>query len=266
MTGSKTNTVYWITGASSGIGKALAIELAGPGNAIILSGRNKNALQEVKEVVNAAGSECEVLTFDVLDIELFTEIVAQAIGVFGRIDVLVNNAGVSQRSLAMETSPEVEKKLMQINYFSPVALSKALLPHFVKHGGGHFVVVSSIAGKFGFSLRSSYAAAKHALHGYFEALRLELRDVPVYVTMVCPGRVQTNVSVNALQGSGAAHAHMDDGQRKGISAQSCAKQMAKAMRQKKYEVLIGGAELIPVYLKRFCPPLFYYLIKKVKPT
>jgi dehydrogenase/reductase SDR family protein 7B len=266
MTATKTKNVYWITGASSGIGRALALELARPGNSILLSGRNLGALSEVKAGVIAGGAECEVLAFDALDIESFTEIIKQAIGVFGQIDVLVNNAGVSQRSPALETSPEVEKKLMQINYFSPVALSKALLPHFISQNGGHLVVVSSIAGKFGFSLRSSYAAAKHALHGYFEALRLELRNVPVHVTMVCPGRVKTNVSVNALQGNGKAHSQMDDGQRKGISAESCARQIAKAINNKKYEVLIGGAELIPVYLKRFCPPLFYYLIKKVKPT
>ncbi|MCB0820670.1 MAG: SDR family oxidoreductase [Bacteroidetes bacterium] len=258
--------VYWITGASSGIGKALALELAKPGNAIILSGRNVQALEEVKQIVLLKGAGCESLPFNVADIEKFPEIVKQAIGVFGHIDVLVNNAGVSQRSPAMQTSSEVEKELMHINYFSPVALSKELIPHLRERGIGHIVVVSSIAGKFGFSLRSTYAAAKHALHGYFEALRLELREIPVYVTIVCPGRVKTNVSFNALQGDGRPHAVMDDGQRKGISAGTCAKRMAKAIKNKNNEVLIGGAELIPVYLRRYCPPLFYYLIKKVKPT
>jgi short-subunit dehydrogenase len=155
---------------------------------------------------------------------------------------------------------------MHINYFSPVALSKALLPYFIEQKSGHLVVVSSIAGKFGFSLRSSYAAAKHALHGYFEALRLELKEIPVHVTLICPGRVNTQVSYNALKGDGTPHALMDEGQRKGISAETCAKRMVKAIENKRYEVLIGGMELIPVYLRRYCPPLFYYLIKKVKPT
>lgn len=258
-------TVYWITGASSGIGKALATELAREGNALILSGRNEDALLELRQSLSSK-VQAKVLTFDMLAMEEFSEITAQAIGVFGHVDVLVNNAGVSQRSLAMETSVEVEKRLMDINYFSQVALTKALLPHFVQRKQGHVVVISSIAGKFSIGLRSTYAAAKHALHGYFEALRLELMDVPVYVTMICPGRVKTNVSMNALQGNGAAHNLMDEGQRKGISAEACARSIVKAIQAKKYEVLIGRLELIPVYLRRYFPPLFYALIKKIKPT
>lgn len=258
-------TVYWITGASSGIGKALALELAQPNNAIILSGRNKQALDEVQKLVGET-TKAEVLVFDMLSMSEFPRIVEAAIGVFGHIDVLVNNAGVSQRSKAMETSAELEKKILDINYFSQVALAKALLPHMIERRKGHLVNVSSIAGKFGFGLRSSYAAAKHALLGYFEALRLELKDIPVYVTNVCPGRVLTQVSFNALKADGSTHGLLDDGQRKGISAEKCARQIVRAIRNKKYEVLIGGMELIPVYLRRYCPPLFYFLIRRIKPT
>lgn len=258
-------TVYWITGASSGIGKALALELAHPENAIILSGRNRHTLDEVRELVSKT-AKAEVLVFDMLAMDEFPKIVEAAVGVFGRIDVLVNNAGVSQRSNAMETSAELEKKIMNINYFSQVALAKALLPRMIEQRKGHLVNVSSIAGKFGFGLRSSYAAAKHALLGYFEALRLELKDIPVYVTNVCPGRVLTQVSFNALTADGTTHGLLDDGQRRGITAQKCAKQIVRAIRNKKYEVLIGGKELIPVYLRRYCPPLFYFLIKRIKPT
>ncbi|MEX1188914.1 MAG: SDR family oxidoreductase [Bacteroidia bacterium] len=261
----KDKTVYWITGASSGIGKALALELARPENAIILSGRNEQALTEIKQIVNAT-SYAEVLAFDMLRMDEFPEIVVRAIRFFGHIDVLVNNAGVSQRSAAMETSTEVEKKLMDINYFSQVALTKALLPHMVERKKGHLVNISSIAGKFGFGLRSTYAAAKHAMLGYFEALRLELKDVPIYVTNVCPGRVLTNVSYNAMKGDGTSHNVLDDGQRKGISAETCAKGILKAIKSRKHEVLLGKLELIPVYLRRYCPPLFYYLIKRIKPT
>jgi short-subunit dehydrogenase len=261
----KNKTVYWITGASSGIGKALALELALPENSIILSGRNEQALQKIKQVVDATSS-AEVLAFDMLRMDEFPKIVTHAIGVFGHIDVLVNNAGVSQRSPAMETSAEVEKKLMDINYFSQVALSKALLPYMIERKKGHLVNISSIAGKFGFGLRSTYAAAKHAMLGYFEALRLELKDVPIYVTNVCPGRVLTNVSFNAMKGDGTAHNVLDEGQRKGITAEACARGIVKAIKGKKHEVLLGKLELIPVYLRRYCPPLFYYLIKKIKAT
>jgi short-subunit dehydrogenase len=257
--------VYWITGASSGIGEALALQLAKSGNALVLSGRNVEALSKIKTQVDKS-CHCEILSFDMLEMKDFPAISKRAIGFFGHIDVLVNNAGVSQRSLAIETSFEIEKKLMDINYFSQVALTKSLLPHFIERKQGHILVVSSIAGKFGFGLRSTYAAAKHALHGYFEALRLELKDVPVCVTLICPGRVKTNVSFNAINEKGERHNQLDEGQRKGISAEACARGIDKAIQKKKPEVLLGKLELIPVYLRRYCPPLFYALIKRIKPN
>ncbi|MFM2286658.1 MAG: hypothetical protein RLZZ543_2155 [Bacteroidota bacterium] len=258
--------VYWITGASSGIGEALALQLAKSGNALILSGRNLEALENVRGKCQNGTSHIAVLPFDMMDLASFSEQVKKAIGFFGHVDVIVNNAGTSQRSLAMETPEHVERRLMELDYFAPVALTKALLPHFVSRKSGHIVVVSSIAGKFGFALRSTYAAAKHALLGYFEALRLELKDVPVYVTMVCPGRVKTNISFSALRSDGSAHGVMDDGQRNGISAEKCARSIDKAIQRKTPEILVGKAELIPVYLRRYCPPLFYFLIKRVKAT
>ena len=262
MTG---ETVYWITGASSGIGEALAKQLARGGNALILSGRNIAALEKVKRL---CGEETPVaiLPFELKNISSFPEIVSKAIAAFGKVNVLVNNAGISQRSAAMETSAEVERNIMELDFFAPVALSKALIPYFVSMKQGHIVVVSSIAGKFGFGLRSSYSASKHALQGYFESLRLELKDVPVYVTMICPGRVKTNISYNALKGDGSAHGKMDEGQRKGISSERCAVLIDRAIQNKKYEVLIGKAELLPVFLRRYCPPLFYSLIKRIKAT
>lgn len=257
--------VYWITGASSGIGEALALLLARPGNALILSGRDNQALQSVAAQIEQR-VEVLVLPFDLRQMDLFPELVTKAIGFKGYVDVLINNAGMSQRAPALETSAEVEQRIMTVNYFAPVALTKALLPHFIAQGSGHIVVVSSIAGKFGFALRSSYAAAKHALHGYFEAIRLELKDIPVFVTLVCPGRVNTRISFNALKGDGSQHNVLDEGQRKGITAQHCARVIDKAIAQKKYEVLTGKWELLPVYLRRYFPPVFYWLIKKVNAT
>lgn len=256
-------TVYWITGASSGIGAALAKQLAVKGNALILSGRNLQALEHVKK-------ECEIhapvslLPFELIDIPRFESIAKQAIEAFGHVDVLVNNAGMSQRSTAMETTAAVERNLMEVGFFAPVALSKAIIPHFIERKTGHIVVISSIAGKFGFTLRSSYSASKHALHGYFEALRLELNNIPIYVTMICPGRILTRISFNAVKGDGTKHEKLDEGQRNGVSAERCAKLIDRAIRHKKREILIGKAELIPVFLKRYCPPLFYFLIKRIK--
>jgi dehydrogenase/reductase SDR family protein 7B len=257
--------VYWITGASSGIGAALALELAVTGNALVLSGRNLEALQTLKAQLPPT-VPCALLPFELMDIDRFPTLAQQAINAHGHVDVLVNNAGFSQRSEAIQTEASVERKILEVNYFAPVALTKAILPHFMSRKKGHVVVVSSIAGKFGFALRSSYAAAKHALHGYFEALRLELRTVPIHVTIICPGRVKTSISLHAVKGDGSEHQIMDEGQRKGITAERCAKVIHKAIRGKRYEVLAGGLELLPVYLKRFVPSIFYWLIQKVKPT
>lgn len=257
--------VYWITGASSGIGEALALTLARKENALILSGRNQDALEKVRQKCRNGCQHIFLLPFDLEDVSQFPEIVEKAISFFGKIDILINNAGIGQRSLSIETPLELERKIMEINYFAPVALVKQILPHFMERKQGHIVIVSSIAGKFGFPLRSTYAAAKHALQGYFEALRLELMNIPIYVTIVFPGRVKTNISLNALTSDGSKHGQMDRGQRNGISADKCARIIDKAIKQKRYEVLAGGKELIPVYLKRFIPGLFYFLIKRIKP-
>lgn len=259
------NKSIWITGASSGIGEALALQLAKNGNKLILSGRNKEALEKVCKKCKES-SEATILVFDLIDVKIHEEIVKNAWSTYGGIDIIVNNAGVSQRALAMETSAIVERELMELNYFAPVSLTKAIIPYFIQQKSGHIAVISSIAGKFGFSLRSTYAASKHAIIGYFEALRLELMETPIYVTIVCPGRVKTNISYSALKGNGDKHKTLDEGQRKGITAANCAIKIEKAIKNKQFEILIGKLELIPVFLKRFCPPLFYSIIKRVKAT
>jgi short-subunit dehydrogenase len=161
---------------------------------------------------------------------------------------------------------EIFRKIMEINLFGAVLLSKYVLPVMLKNGGGHIVATSSISGKFGFNLRSAYAASKHALHGFFESVRLENYKENIRVTIVCPGRVRTNISLNALTAEGKAHGKMDDGQDGGISAESCAKQILKAIRKNKKEVLIGGKELLMVHFKRFTPFIFNRIIRNIKPT
>lgn len=260
------NKVAWITGASSGIGEALAYSYAKKGAWLILSGRNKEALEHVQKNCLLFTDKCEVLSFDMLAIDAFHTVVEQATGLFGRIDFLCNNAGISQRSLIADTPLAIDRKVMELDYFSQVALTKAVLPFFKSQQSGHIIVISSVAGKYGFHYRSAYSAAKHALVGFFETLRLEWKDVPVYVSLVYPGRIHTNISINAITSDGSKHGVMDEAQEKGIAADVCAEKILKGVRKKKVEILIGREELILVYMKRWFPSLYYKFVLKVKPN
>ena len=261
-----TNKVVWITGASSGIGEALAIELAKQGAKLILSARNKDKLEIVKN--NCDNNESiKILPLDLENYVTLKTKVEDAINWFGKVDVLVNNGGISQRSLASETSIDVDKRIMDINYLGTVALTKALLPHFIKNKTGQFVVTTSIVGKIGTPLRSSYAASKHALHGFFDSLRAENHKHNIAVTIICPGFVTTNVSINALTGDGSPQNTMDIATKNGIKPDRFACIMAKAIYNKKEEVYIAGAkEKLGVYVKRFFPKLLSKMIRKLSVT
>ena len=261
-----TNKVVWITGASSGIGKALAIHLSKLNAKLILSARNEERLLAVKEACENSDA-IKVLPLYLEDYSHLNSNVNEAINWFGRIDILVNNGGISQRSLASETLIDVDKRIMDINYLGTVALTKALLPHFIEHKKGQFVVTTSIVGKIGTPLRSSYAASKHALHGFFDSLRAENYDNNISVTLVCPGFVNTNVSINALTGDGTAQNKMDVATENGIEPNRFAKIMAKAIYSKKEEVYIAGfKEKLGVYAKRFFPKLLSIMIRKLSVT
>jgi short-subunit dehydrogenase len=260
------NKVIWITGASSGIGKALAIELSHQKATIILSSRNKTELELVKSECNKS-SEVKIITLDLEDYTNLQPKVDEAIACFGRVDILVNNGGISQRSLVKDTQVSVDKRIMDINYLGTVALSKAILPHFIENKNGQFVVTTSIVGKIGTPLRSSYAASKHALHGFFDSLRAENHKNNIAVTLVCPGFVNTNVSKNALIGDGSSQGKMDVATENGIQPDHFAKLMAKAIRNKKEEVYIAGAkEKLGVFTKRFFPKLLSIMIRKLSVT
>ena len=196
-----------------------------------------------------------------------SEKVTEAINWFGRIDILVNNGGISQRSLVKDTLFSVDKRIMDVNYLGTVALSKTVLPHFIENKSGQFVVTTSIVGKIGTPLRSSYAASKHALHGFFDSLRSENHANGITVTIVCPGFVNTQVSMNALTGDGSAQNKMDTATQNGIEPARFGKLMAKAIYQKKQEVFIAGAkEKLGVYVKRFFPKLLSKMIRKIPVT
>lgn len=259
------NKVIWITGASSGIGEALVYECAKQGATIILSARREAELQRVAGTAHLNQGNSLLLPFDLADTGKANEYAQQVISKFGKIDLLINNGGQSQRSEATETSAETERRLFEINYFSAVNLSKAVLPYMLKSGTGKIVVISSIAGKFGFYLRSSYSAAKHALQGYFESLRLEVEKKGLSVLIVCPGKIKTNVSINAATSSGVSHNQMDESHENAMSAEECARQIVAGILANKEEIFVGGKELLIVKIKRFFPKLFGRIIRKQSP-
>ena len=264
MTVYKGKTV-WLTGASSGIGLEIALQLEKAGAKIVLSSRKSVKLEELLKSFDRKEDHM-VLPLDLENSSNFASLAEQIISKYGRIDYLINNGGVSQRSEAATTPIEIDRRIMEINYFGNIALTKAVLPYFRKQGSGHVVVVSSISGKFGFFLRSAYSASKHALHGFYESLLLEEEKNGLSVTLVCPGKINTDISVNALNSDGEAHGKMDHNQATGMGAVQCASLILKAVAQNKKEVFIGNKEIKAVKLKRFFPKLFWKVIKKQSPT
>lgn len=258
-------SVYWITGASSGIGEALARELSFQGHSVILSARNEQKLQQISKELKHPES-ARILPFDLSDSEKFPEIIERAFHFFGSIDTVVLNAGLSQRSLAQETKLEVYRQIMEVNYFGTIALTQGLLPKFMEKNHGQFVVITSLVGKFGTPYRTGYSASKHALHGYYDSLRAEMmmQNKNVDVTIICPGFVSTNVSYNALGGTGEATHVYDDSNANGISPQEFAKRAIPVIEAKKFEDYIGGKETYGVLLKRLFPTAFAKKIAKAK--
>ena len=259
------NKVVWITGASSGIGEALALAFASEGAKLILSARRMDELQRVKQSLNLPDSDVLILPLDLSDMSKTNELTQKVIAIYGKIDILINNGGISQRSLTLETPLEIDRKIMEINFFGTIALTKSVLPYMIKQKSGHIIIMSSIAGKFGFYFRSAYSASKHALHGFFEALRMELFNDNIKVLIVCPGKIKTDISINAITGNGGTHNKMDYSQAKGLSAEECARQILNGVRNNKDELFIGGKELKAIWVKRFFPSLFTKLIRKQKP-
>ncbi len=255
------NKTVWITGASSGIGATLAYQLSKKNCNLILSARKEMRLEQVK-------SQCQhpekiaVLPLDLNAFDSMAKKTSEAISIFGPIDILIANAGISQRSLIMDTDFKVFKKLMDVNYLGTVALSKALLPHFVSQSKGHFVVVTSLMGKFGSPYRSGYCGAKHALHGFFDVLRMEHEQDGIDVTLICPGFVRTDVAKNALTADGSRQGVQDIATENGLSVNLFSKKMIRAIERRKFEAYIGKKERIGIYLKRFFPHLLHKVVLK----
>ena len=255
--------VVWITGASSGIGAELAGQYSNLGVKLILSSRRAEVLGQVKS--NCCNPEnIKIFPFDLTDFKSVSELVKSAYELFGTIDILINNAGISQRSLIIDTDFEVYKRLIEINYLGQVAISNAILPYFIKQGGGSFAIISSVMGKYSSPYRSGYAGAKHALHGFFDTLRMEHQNDNIFVTIICPGFVNTSISKNALTGDGTPLGQYDRANARGLSVELSAKKIISAIDKKKWEISFGGKERIGVYLKRLSNKLLHYIVKKSK--
>ena len=259
------NKVIWITGASSGIGKALAVQLAQLGSKLILSARNVEELEKLKATLENPNQHM-IMYLDLADNLHYSELAKRVIEKYQRIDYLFNSGGISQRAEASKTSIEIDRQIMEVNYFGNIALTKAVLPYMQKQQNGHIIVTSSIAGKFGFYLRSAYSASKHALHGYYESVLLEEAKNNISVTIVCPGKINTPISKSALTEDGTVNGVMDHNQATGMTVEECVNQMLKATLKKKKEVLIGNKEILAAKIKRFSPRLFWKIIRKQSPT
>lgn len=259
------NKVAWVVGASSGIGEEIALQINAAGGTVVLSARRAEKLEAVQKKLKYP----EKAGIIALDLEKQADFEAKANEIaaqFGRIDYLYNNGGLSQRGNAAETPMEVDRRIMEINYFGNIALTKAVLPIMQKQKSGHIVVISSIAGKFGFYLRSAYAASKHALQGFYESLLLEEAHNNIKVTIAYPGKINTEISKSALNADGHAHGVMDHNQETGMPVEECVCKLQKAVTKEKKSVLIGNKEIWAVHIKRFFPRLFWKIIKNQSPT
>lgn len=253
----------WITGASSGIGEAMALSASRRGARLVLSARRTEELERVR----AACAHPDRVAILPLDLTCFDAEQAKrdAEAPFGPIDVLVNNAGISQRSLLVDTSMEVYRRILELDFFAPVALTKALIGDMQRRRSGHIVVISSVVGKMGTPLRTGYAAAKHALHGFFESARAELWRDDIRITLVCPGFIRTEVSRNAITADGGRHGRMDAAQDKGMDAMRCAEQIWAGVARDAEELYVGR-EKIAIYLKRWLPALVSAAVKRARVT
>jgi len=267
----QTPKTVWITGASSGIGRACAEVYAAKGDRVILSSRRVDALEKVADDLShrfphVSKSSFVIAPLDLAQPDSLHGIVKKVLSDVVTVDIVIHCGGISQRSLAIDTSLEVDRHVMEIDYFGTIALTKALLPHFVKRQAGQFAVVTSLMGVFSSPLRSGYCGAKHALHGFFEALRAEHYKDGIGITMVCPGFIATDISLNALVGNGSKQGTMDKKTGAGMSPLDCAKRLVKGLEKRRSEILIGRSELIAVYLKRFFPGLLRRIMRKAAVT
>jgi dehydrogenase/reductase SDR family protein 7 len=261
------NQVIWITGGSSGIGEALAVQFVAAGSKIVLSARREEELNRVKDLCVASGAAREdvlIAPLDVTSHDAMPPVVQQVIQEFGRIDMLINNAGISQRSLCVDTDMSVYRQLFEVDVLGQIALTKHVLPLMLEQGTGHIAITSSVAGKIGAAQRTGYCAAKHAVMGFYDALRAEVARQGIRVTTITPGFIKTNISVNALKGDGSEFGTTDKNIAGGMDVTRCAEVIMKGFRKGTPEIAVGeGIEMKALWLKRFFPRLVFRTVAKM---
>ena len=255
--------IIWITGASSGIGEALASVAAKEGAKLILSARREEELMRVAKNCNIDEANYLILPLDLEHTENSEDKVKHVLAKFGRIDILINNSGMGHRTHALNTPTAIDRKVMEINFFGTINLTKAVAKIMKQQQSGKLVVVTSIMGKYGMPLYSTYAASKHALYGYFESLRQELYKDNITVLIASPGFINTDVSTKLLREDGSAYGIKSDAQEKGMSALDCAKSIINAIKSNRDHKYIGKYEQFSVYVKHYFPALFYKLMRKM---
>lgn len=258
------NKVVWITGASSGIGEAVAIEMAKSGARLILSARRELELERVATLAGEAGApDVLVLPFDITDEARFPDLVRQVTDRFGRIDLLFNNAGISQRSRCIDTEMRTYRHLFEVDVFGQIALTKQVLPVMISQKSGHIAVTSSVAGKVGVSSRTAYCAAKHAIMGFFDALRTEVGPDNIRVTCITPGFIKTDISLNAVKGDGSSYAKMDDDIMAGMDVTRAARIIVRGLAKGRPEIVVSQLpERAALLIKRLWPSLLFRIMAK----
>jgi dehydrogenase/reductase SDR family protein 7 len=259
--------VIWITGGSSGIGEALALQFSSEGAKVVLSARREEELRRVKALCISRGLDSDsvlVLPLDVTKQDSMPSAVQQIIDSYGRIDMLINNAGISQRSLCVDTNMSVYQQIFDVNVLGQIALTQSVLPLMIDQGSGHIAITSSVAGKIGVAQRTGYCAAKHAVMGFYDALRAEVARQGIRVTTITPGFIQTNISVNALKGDGSEFGTTDKNIAGGMDVTRCAEVIIKGFRKGIPEIAVGeGIEMKALWLKRFFPRLVFRTVAKM---
>lgn len=258
------NKTVWVTGASSGIGEYLVYELVKMGARVILSARREDELKRVVAISGANLDQTHILPLDLANHSELASKVDKAVSWTGHIDILINNGGISQRALVTSTNLDVEKRIFDVNYFGTVELSRHMAKQMKERGSGHINVVSSVLGKLSVPGRSSYCSSKHALHGYFNSLRAELYQYGVGVSIVTPGYIKSQVSVNAVTSDGKSHSKMDIQQQKGMETDVFARKMLRKIASGRLEFAIGGPEIYAIYLMRWMQWFTFRVQRQIK--
>lgn len=262
------DAVVVITGASSGLGKECARVFHAAGARLVLCGRDAGRMQQVVQELIASSADSQKKTytpntvvFDLADTDSVDRAAEEILRCYGQVDVLINNAGISYRGNILETHISVQRDVMETNYFGPIALTQAILPFMVRRRSGHIVVISSVQGKIAIPYRSAYAASKHATQAYFDCLRAEMERYQIPVTVISPGYIRTNLSLNAVTGDGSKYGVLDKSTATGRDPTEVAQAVLQAVRHKSKDVVLAGAlPTLAIYLRTMWPALFFKLM------